>query len=807
MKKSLLVFAAIFLSSVLTLTAQNIILVTDVAAGDGPYVECLQAEGYTVEAIEQKYRNLTDALVPELNAADLIIFTRRITSSGAYGGTDPLVRARWQSITTPILQMADVVARMSRTQLLNNDTPNGSVNKYMVVKSPGHAVFTNTMLNSHDSTKLLTNEVYQCTSATDAGTGTLLATDPVNGWVTMAEWDSNAACYSGAGVQNGRRFWYAASNSYNYTAEGERLFLDIVEYMLTKNVTDKLAASDIQLSDSTILEGKPSGTVIGLLSDNDPQGNTAMYSLVAGTGDTDNAGFTIVGDTLKSNTVFDFEDKDSLFVRIRVTDSASNTFEKTFTLFVIGHSPTDIILSNSAIVEGKPKGSAVGKLSALDPLDDIAFYSLVTGHGDDNNASFTIDGDSLRTDSVFVYVNTKSLSVRIGVTDSASNTFEKEFSISVLSLTEPVDIHLSNSTIHEDEPVGTVIGVLKATDPQNNIASFELVSGTGDEGNSAFTISNDALKSDSVFNYEDTPLLTVRIRVTDSTSNVYEEVFTITVISNAPTDITLSNFIIVEGEPENTVVGVLSAVDPQDDIASYALVAGTGDSDNTGFTIDGDTLRTATVFDYEVIQSLSVRIRVTDSASNVYDKVFIITVAGHTPTDIILSNNLITEGEPAGTTVGGLSAFDTQDDIASYTLVAGEGDDDNASFAIDGDTLRTAAVFNYDNTQSLSVRIQVTDLASNTYQKVFTINVQDKPSSVNYQVTNIPDIYPNPARDYLIIKDVERFAGSIYSISGQTVMTIEYSNANLDISALEAGMYIMSITTEGGQYVYRFIKE
>ncbi len=51
-------------------------------------------------------------------------------------------------------------------------------------------------------------------------------------------------------------------------------------------------------------------------------------TLVAGTGDTDNASFTIVGDELRSATGFNFEGQSSFSILVRSTDSSSLFFEQ-----------------------------------------------------------------------------------------------------------------------------------------------------------------------------------------------------------------------------------------------------------------------------------------------------------------------------------------------------------------------------------------------------------------------------------------------------------------------------------------------
>ena len=71
-------------------------------------------------------------------------------------------------------------------------------------------------------------------------------------------------------------------------------------------------------------------------------GDTFTYTLVSGTGDTDNASFTIDGATLKTAGVFDFETKSSYSVRVRVTDAGGLSFERAFTITVtdVNEAPT-----------------------------------------------------------------------------------------------------------------------------------------------------------------------------------------------------------------------------------------------------------------------------------------------------------------------------------------------------------------------------------------------------------------------------------------------------------------------------------
>lgn len=96
--------------------------------------------------------------------------------------------------------------------------------------------------------------------------------------------------------------------------------------------------------------------------------------------------------------------------------------------------PTDIALSKSTVSVAGGANAVVGTLSATDADYGETFtFALVAGTGDTNNASFNISGTNLRcTDPGVLGVGVYS--VRVRVTDSASNTYEEAFSVEVLAI-------------------------------------------------------------------------------------------------------------------------------------------------------------------------------------------------------------------------------------------------------------------------------------------------------------------------------------------------------------------------------------
>ena len=102
------------------------------------------------------------------------------------------------------------------------------------------------------------------------------------------------------------------------------------------------------------------------------------------------------------------------------------------------------------------------------------------------------------------------------------------------------------------------------------------------------------------------------------------------------------------------------------------------------------------------------------------------------PTDLILNNTNVDENQPIDTTVGTFSTIDPdRNETFTYDLVAGEGDTDNSLFTIEGNSLTTQAVFDFETQNTYSIRVQTTDSANNSYVEIFTISINDVTQSNN----------------------------------------------------------------------------
>lgn len=519
--------------------------------------------------------------------------------------------------------------------------------------------------------------------------------------------------------------------------ENKRVYFDAIRW----ESTTKRPPTDIRLSTTKLDENYPANTPFAILTTLDPDyGNTFTYTLVSGSGSTDNASFTIDQDLLVPLASFDYETKASYSIRIRSTDNEGLFFEKTFIITINDKNdpPSEMALSANSIAENQPSGTQVGILITADQdANESHTYTLVSGAGSTDNALFRISGNRLLTNAVLDYESKSSLSIRVRTTDKAGAYLEKVFTVNVTNLNEfaPTNISLSSTAINENLAAGTLVGNLSASDADGQDShTYALVSGTGSADNAAFRVEGAKLLSNQVFNYEVKNQYSIRLRVTDSGGLTFEKAFTITINNrnDPPTALNLSGNTILENLPGGTLIGFFSAVDEDaGETFTYSLVSGDGSQGNSAFNIQTNTLRNTAALNAEAQETYSIRVRVTDSGGASFERVFTIQVLGvneFAPHDISLTPPSVSEKRPLGTTVGILTVADQDvQDSHTFALVSGTGSQDNASFSLQSSTLLTNAFFDADLKNSYSIRVRVTDSGGLTFEKAITITILNRP--------------------------------------------------------------------------------
>lgn len=185
------------------------------------------------------------------------------------------------------------------------------------------------------------------------------------------------------------------------------------------------------------------------------------------------------------------------------------------------------------------------------------------------------------------------------------------------------DVTLTPGMVEENVAVGTVVGALAAADADGTGPTFSLVAGDGSADNGSFEVDGANLKITVSPDFEAKSVYFVRVQADDGRGSVFAKALTVYVlnVNEAPLTIALSNNRVAEGKPIGTLVGSFSTSgDPDAGTAfTYALVTGSGDTDNTKFQIVPGTNLLLT----NVILSngtYSIRVRSTDNDNPLLNK-------------------------------------------------------------------------------------------------------------------------------------------------------------------------------------------
>ena len=490
------------------------------------------------------------------------------------------------------------------------------------------------------------------------------------------------------------------------------------------------APTNVTLGPKTVKENSAGGTLVGTLGAKDPDaGSTQTYSLV------DSAGgrFQINGDRLEvaDGANLDFEQQQSFYVRIRVTDNGGLSTEQGFDIAIkdVKEAPTGLTLYGNSVVENSAAGTYVGNIAVQDPDGGEApVLSLVNSAG----GRFELSGNNLvvKNSALLNYEAATSHQVTIRAKDATGLFVDGTYTINVINANEaPKNIALSNKSITLPASSGALVGLLSATDPDAN-QQFNFI--LTDNAGGKFQTNGDRLEitNSDVFKWDPKPTYDIKVMVLDQSGASYEKTFTITVTNaaqipanQAPNSISLSGNTVIENSQTGSYIGYVSATDPD----SYTQpTLSLFDSAGGRFKLSGGNLvvDNAALLNFELATSHQVTIRATDAGGLSYDQVFTINVtnANETPTNIALSNAAITLPASAGALVGLLSATDPDaNPLLTYILTDNAG----GKFQTNGDRLEiiNSDNFKWDPKPTYDIKVMVLDQGGASFEKTFTITV------------------------------------------------------------------------------------
>jgi hypothetical protein len=395
-------------------------------------------------------------------------------------------------------------------------------------------------------------------------------------------------------------------------------------------------------------------------------------------------------------------------------------------------------------------------------------YGLVPQSGSLDHTAFTTVGSTLRTTRPLDFEQQSVYNLVIRSTDTGGNSTTKLFSISVNNLEEaPINLELSDTSIPENFPPGSFVGLLSALDPDlAGPVSFSLVPDALDNG--LFQISGTQLLTNAIFNFEVKSSFQVRIRATDVAGQTVFRDFTIRVldINESPTQVILSTTETPENAA-NLLVAILSTDDPDiNEATTFSLVSGSGSSDNNAFNIVGNQLFANNAFDFESKSSYNIRIRATDSGNNQAVNAFVIRVLDRNdaPTGATLTPANVPENAGANRVVGVLAAIDQDaNDSFSYSFAVS-----NSDFVINGNQLVATRSFDFETISSYMPSITVRDAAGATITVPVTVQVTDvneKPSNILISNQSVDEnLAPGALVGLLSAIDVDANETATYSL-------------------------------------------
>jgi hypothetical protein len=325
------------------------------------------------------------------------------------------------------------------------------------------------------------------------------------------------------------------------------------------------APTDILLSANSVDENVTG--VVGTLSatDNNPD-DTFTFSLASGDGsnDHDNNKFSIDGANLMASTNIDYETMPICFIRISVNDGNGGIYSKDFELAVnnVDEAPVwDMDETTVIIDETAPDGSDVFTLIAIDPEASTSIYSISNGN---TEGAFKITGNKLQVaDNTKLDYDEQTQHVLTVVASDGNLNDDIELTVNLNKINQLPEADDQSFEVFENAMAGTIVGILEATDPDDEALSYTL-EGTDSE---PFELADDTLKvkSGAVLDYETQQQYEFLAVVSDGVSNIE---FTVTVNLKDKEETTALNSVVNRGikifpNPVSDQLIILPLVQPE----------------------------------------------------------------------------------------------------------------------------------------------------------------------------------------------------------------------------------------------------
>ena len=506
----------------------------------------------------------------------------------------------------------------------------------------------------------------------------------------------------------------------------------------------------------------------------DPEGGVVTYAITR-QDQPEAFAITAAGElTVTHADTLNFEAKTAYILLVTATDEDGAETEGEFTINIANANEAPLVdLATFEVPEDAPNGFVVGQVTARDPDDDAlpmgqSTFALTGGNP---GGVFAID-----TDGYITVANAGGLdhetaaqyTVTVRVSDASPDAADRaptdaEFLVFVTDVNEVDTVADVTFTIAEDvvpASAAAVVGeVLVATQDVGQLYTFT-AAGAGTSHFEVDALSGAVRLTTGGLDFESgTTSFVFTVTATDNGApSALSDTGTVTVqvldVAEPPY-LTSTAMSVPENVPAGTVVGTLTAVDPEGAAVTFTLVdddasGGLDDGEAAPFAIGGNQLVVASqeAMNHEARPVREVTVEMSDGSETARG-VVTVAVTNVEENPVLVANPVrsIAETAPVGTVVQGgpVQAFDPEGENMKLEILGGNT---NAAFAVKEETmeiyLNKAGVLDYNTKPEYVLNCRVATDSSSTGYTLFDVTIlvaddNEPPVIADGQAFTIPE--------------------------------------------------------------------
>jgi hypothetical protein len=397
------------------------------------------------------------------------------------------------------------------------------------------------------------------------------------------------------------------------------------------------------------------------------------------------------------------------------------------------------------------------------------------------------------------------------VVDNGVETVINSLFINLIDVNEVPSLAESEFLIEENSTNGSIVGDVAASDPDGNPLSYSIISGNSQGVFQINQSSGEISIADSTsLDFENNPNFNLTVEASDGELSANATISIVLIDRNEAPSIFEDTFTIDENSPVGTSVGVITSSDPENDILTFSIVSG---NDLSAFQIDQSTgeisVTNTAPLDFEINTTFQLSVEANDDQLS---DIAFVTVNLNNKNEAPSVSNVsfaIDENSVVGTSVGTITSSDPENDILTFSIVAGN---DLSAFEINGANgeilVADSIPLDFEINPIFEVLVEVSDgELSNSASVIVNLNdLDDVILRIVDQEGNRAGLYPNPTNNFIEIEWKFFEKVSVLELSGKEIFSS--NNRSIALKALKDGVYLLVLSgTNGEQLIFRVIKE